>query len=174
MKYCLAILLFAVGLPATAQEPKLSAEECAVWASERAFAESVDHHDTKAFAAHVHPGAVFGAASANPQRGRDAVVKAWQPIIDGRDITLKWRPHYVSIGADPNVAISRGPFVISGKDANGAVTYKVGDFVSVWVRKGPTSPWMVLFDGGGPAPSAATEAEANEHLQSAPNKCSGG
>lgn len=149
----------------------LSAEECGVWQRERSFAESVERHDAKAFAEHVDPGAVFGAASASPQRGRDAVIEAWKPIIEGSNVTLKWRPQYVSIGADPNIAISRGPFAIMGKDANGASSYKIGSFVSVWVRKDAKSPWRVLFDGGGPPPSSVNEAEAMRHLQSAPEHC---
>jgi ketosteroid isomerase-like protein len=171
MKHFIAVLPLALAWTVSAQEPALSAEECTVWAREQSFAESVDHHDAKSFAEHVHPGAVFGAASANVQRGRDAIVTAWQPIIDGREVTLRWRPHFVSIGADPNVAISRGPFVISSKDAKGSPTYKVGDFVSVWVRKDAKSPWVVLFDGGGPPPATVGEDEANKHLQSAPPQC---
>lgn len=149
----------------------LSAEECSVWLREQSFAASVANHDAKAFGEHVDPGAVFGAASANSQRGRDAVIEAWKPIIDGTKVTLEWHPRYVSIGADPNIAISRGPFVLIVKDANGVSSYQMGDFVSVWVRKNVKSPWRVLFDGGGPPPVPASEEEAMRHLQSAPSQC---
>ena len=172
MKYLIAMSLLALTSAVNAQDAKLSAEECRVWAREQSFAASVDRHDAKSFAEHVHPGAVFGAASANVQRGRDAVVKAWQPIIEGRNVSLQWRPHFVSIGADPNVAISRGPFVISSKDANGSMMYAIGDFVSVWVRNNARSPWVVLFDGGGPPPAKVSEDEAKKHLQTAPAQCS--
>jgi len=171
MKYFAALMLLACAWCAAAQDAKLSDEECTVWARERSFANTVERHDTQAFAEHVHPGAVFGAASATPQRGRDVILKAWQSIIDGQQVSLRWRPKFVSIGSDPNVAISRGPFVISSKDASGVASYKIGDFVSVWVRKDPKSPWKVLFDGGGPPPATVSEAEANQHLQSAPDEC---
>jgi ketosteroid isomerase-like protein len=170
MKHLVALFVLSFASCAFADEVKLSKEECEVWARERSFAESVERHDAKAFAERVHPGAVFGAASANLQRGRDAIVKAWQPIIDGK-VSLRWRPHFVSIGADPNVAISRGPFVITNTDAHGVTTYQIGDFVSVWVRKDAKSPWTVLFDGGGPPPAAVSQEEADKHLQSAPDQC---
>jgi ketosteroid isomerase-like protein len=149
----------------------LSKDECSVWIRERSFADSVERHDAKGFAEHIHSGAVFGAASVSPVRGRDAIVQAWKPILEGKSVSLKWRPQYISVGADPNVAISRGPFVLSSKNANGAPTYKIGDFVSVWVRKDSQSPWVVLFDGGGAPPTAATEEEAAHHLQGAPEQC---
>jgi ketosteroid isomerase-like protein len=171
MKHLIAILLLAATSAVSAQDAKLTAEECTVWTREQSFAASVERHDAKSFAEHVHPGAVFGAASANVQRGRDAIMKAWQPIIEGQNVTLKWRPHFVSIGADPDVAISRGPFVISSKGTTGSTAYKIGDFVSVWVRKNARSPWVVLFDSGGPPPASATEDEANKHLQTAPAQC---
>jgi len=171
MKRLAAMMLLVLAGCAAAQDTALSPEECNVWARERSFASSVEKHDAKAFSEHVHPGAVFGAASASPQRGREAIVKAWQPIIEGQQVNLRWRPQYVSIGADSNIAISCGPFVISSKDVNGAATYKIGDFVSVWVRKDAKSPWQVLFDGGGPPPATVSEEEANQHLRNAPDQC---
>lgn len=171
MKCFVAVMLIVCASFASAQESKLSTQECAVWARERSFANSVEAHDAKAFAEHVHPGAVFSAATADPQRGREAIVKAWQPIIDGQNVSLRWRPRFVSIGSDPNVAMSRGPFVIASKDSNGVSSFKIGDFVSVWVRKNSKSPWMVLFDGGGPPPAPVSEEEANKHLHSAPDAC---
>lgn len=148
-----------------------SAEECSVWARERSFADTVEHHDAKAFAEHIHPGAVFGAASPNPQRGRDAIIEGWKSIIEGTTVTLKWRPQYVSIGADPNIAISRGPFVLEAKSEQGVSSYKIGEFVSVWVRNDAKSPWVVLFDGGGPPPATVNEQEASRHLSAAPSQC---
>jgi ketosteroid isomerase-like protein len=171
MRYLAALMFITCVSCAAAQEAKLSNEECAVWTRERSFANTVETHDAKAFAEHVHPGAVFSAATADPQRGRDAIVKAWQPIIDGQKVSLRWRPQFVSIGSDPNVAISRGPFVISSKDANGVASYRIGDFVSVWVRKDAKAPWKVLFDGGGPPPTTVSEEEATKHLQSVPEMC---
>jgi len=151
--------------------PGLTATECEVWNRERSFADSVDHHDRAAFTEHVHADAVFGAASPNTQRGRDAILKAWSGIIEGKDLQLVWRPQFVSIGTDTNVAMSRGPFTITAKNEKGETQRVIGQFVSVWVRKDKGSPWYVVLDGGGPPPTPATEEEAQKHLAAAPATC---
>jgi ketosteroid isomerase-like protein len=169
----LGFVMMGLGLAAmraTAAEG-LTAAECEVWQRERTFAESVAKHDRAAFIEHVDPGAVFGAASPQPQRGRDAVVQAWAGIIEGKGVTIEWRPHLVSVAADSRVAISRGPFAIVSWDAAGARKYAIGEFVSVWTRKDASSPWRVVLDGGGPPPASATEAEAKKHLDAAPANC---
>ena len=65
---------------------KLSADECAVWARELSFAQSVADHDAAAFAAHLHPDAAFGASRAEPTRGRDAIARRWAGIIEGKAV----------------------------------------------------------------------------------------
>jgi ketosteroid isomerase-like protein len=156
---------------AIAADAGLSPAECQVWERERSFAQSAMTHDKAAFAGHVHEGAVFGAASPNTQLGRDAILKAWNRIIEGKGISLEWRPQFVSIGAGMNVAMSRGPFAIKSWDDKGNTKYAIGSFVSVWVRKDDASPWLVVLDGGGPPPTPATEEEARKHLDSAPTEC---
>jgi ketosteroid isomerase-like protein len=156
---------------AIAADPGLSPAECQVWEREHSFAQSAMKHDKAAFAEHVHEAAVFGAASPNTQAGRDAILKAWNPIIEGKGVSLEWRPQYVSIGAETNVAMSRGPFAIKSWDDKGNTKYAIGSFVSVWVRKDDASPWLVVLDGGGPPPTPATEEEARKHLDSAPKEC---
>lgn len=158
---------------AAAANAALSADECAVFRREASFAASVETHDAKAFAAHLHAGAVFSAGTDAPVRGREAVAAAWKDVVAGDGLSLRWRPRYVNIGGDPNVAISRGPYVLADKDKAGAPRWRIGDFTSVWVRKDASSPWLVLFDGGGPAPALASESEASAHLGSAPETCGG-
>lgn len=167
-----AVALATAGIRvATAADGVLSVAECEVWERERTFAESVARHDAAAFARHVHEGAVFGAASPQTQHGRESIVKAWAGIIEGKSVTIDWRPQWVSIGADHHVAMSRGPFAIISWDAAGTRKYGIGHFVSVWVRKDSSSPWLVLLDGGGPSPTPATEEEAKKHLATAPATC---
>jgi ketosteroid isomerase-like protein len=164
-------LVAALGTARAVADTPLTAEECAVWQRERTFAESVARHDARAFAEHVHEGAVFGAASPQPQRSREAIVKAWKRIIEGEGVTLEWRPHFVSLAQGADVALSRGPFVITSWDESGKRSYAIGDFVSVWVRKDTASPWMVILDGGGPAPTPASAEDARKHLDTAPTQC---
>ena len=136
------------------------------------FAQSVEKHDAKAFASHIHPGAVFSAATSAPIRGREAVVKNWAPLIEGKEVRLRWRPDVVNIGGDRNVAISRGPYVFEDSRADAKVKYRVGTFTSVWVRESASGDWLVLFDGGGPPGTEVKDAQAaEEFLSRAPDTC---
>jgi len=155
-----------------AQTPtKLDADECTVWQRELTFAQSVEKHDAQAFAAHLHPGAVFNAATNSPARGRDAVIENWKPLVEGKEIRLRWRPEVVNIGGDRNIAISRGPFVLEDIRPDAKVKFRVGQFTSVWVKQ-PTGEWVVLFDGGGPPPTEVKDAQAaQEYLSRAPSAC---
>lgn len=156
----------------SAQTPKMSEAECTVWKREASFAHSVDAHDLKAFAAHVHPGAVFNAGSDAPTRGRDAVVKDWTPIVEGKEFALRWRPRFVEIGGDPNIAVSSGPFVAEDLRAEAKVKYRIGTFRSVWVRNPSDGQWYVLFDGAADAGKPVDTAEAaKKHLDAAGNGC---
>ena len=42
------------------------------------------------------------------ERGREAVVKSWAGIVEGKAIALRWRPGIVNIGGEPTIAVSRG------------------------------------------------------------------
>ncbi|HEX6636466.1 MAG TPA: DUF4440 domain-containing protein [Steroidobacteraceae bacterium] len=168
---CLLAVLALAGRDAAAADLRLTAAECEVWEREQSFAGSVARHDEAAFAAHVHEGAVFGAASPQTQSGRDSIVKAWSDLIEGKGVSLEWRPQFVSIAAGADVAMSRGPYVMTTRDEQGKRHYAIGEFVSVWMRKDASSPWMVMLDGGGPPPTRATEEEARRHLDSAPRRC---
>ena len=88
--------------------PSLSAAECAVWARETSFAQSVATHDTTAFAEHLHPQAVFGAKQPRPTRGRDAIAESWAGLIAGTKVILHWYPAMVAIGGESDIAYANG------------------------------------------------------------------
>lgn len=133
-------------LPLAARRLAASADECAVWRREQAFARSVEAHDAGAFAAFLHPGTVFQAGTADADRGSAAVAGAWKEIVDGTSIALRWRPGIVQIGGEPAIAVSRGPYILQRVQA-GATVYRVGMFQSVWVRDARDGAWRILFDG---------------------------
>jgi ketosteroid isomerase-like protein len=149
----------ALAQPASAPKPLHSAAECAVWQRELSFARSVETHDAKAFAAHLHPGAVFNAGSRNPLRGSDIVAQRWAGIVEGKEFVLRWRPGVVNIGGDPNVALSRGPFLSEDLTEPPADRFKVGFFHSVWVRDAASGEWRILFDGPDGAPRPVADAD---------------
>jgi len=133
-------------LPLAAKRLPASADECAVWRREQAFARSVESHDARAFRSFLHAGTVFQAGTADADRGGDAVTSAWREIVDGKSIALRWRPGIVQIGGEPAIAVSRGPYILHRLQA-GAPIYRVGMYQTVWVRDGRDGVWRVLFDG---------------------------
>ena len=163
------LVLAFVLVPARAQAPPIEAgpltfadkrlpasvAECAVWQRELAFARSVEAHDAAAFAAFLHPGAVFNAGTPDAERSRDAIARSWAEIIDGRTIALRWRPGIVSIGGEASIAVSRGTFILQ-RTEGGVPSFRVGMFQTVWVRDAQDGVWRVLFDG------SATDLAADE------------
>ena len=137
--------------------PALSAAECAVWARETSFAQSVARHDGEAFAEHLHPHAVFGAKQPQPTRGRAAIAQAWAGLVAGTKLKLHWYPAMVAIGGESDIAYSSGPALYEAVDPKAQPRYRLGAFQSVW-HKGADGTWRVLFDDG-ITPQPATEAD---------------
>ena len=147
-------------LPAAHAIPSPSPHDparCEVWARELAFAQSVADHDAAAFAAHLHPAAVFGVTRAQPLRGEREILAGWQGIVDGSAVKLWWYPDRVNAGGDGEIVASSGPALYQDP-ATGA--YRIGRFSSVWQR-GDDGAWRVVFDDGlEPKPADAAQAQA--------------
>ncbi|HJR72863.1 MAG TPA: DUF4440 domain-containing protein [Luteimonas sp.] len=163
--HCAAAWLAALPIPAAfaaesqASAPRLSAAECEVWARELSFARSVADHDPVAFAAHLHPGAVFGAKSPQPQRGRDDIARAWQGIVEGKRVKLSWYPTMVAIGGEGDIAYSSGPALYESLVPDAKQRYSIGGFQSIW-HKDADGVWRVLFDDGvQPVPASDAQVE---------------
>ena len=147
-------------LPLAATRLPASAGECALWRRERDFARTVERHDLAAFAAYLHPGAVFNAGSADAARGVGAVTDSWRAIVEGKTIALRWRPGIVQIGGEPGIALSRGPYVLQRLQESGAASYRVGLFQTVWLRDAGDGVWRVLFDGSATNPQPVEDRGA--------------
>jgi ketosteroid isomerase-like protein len=156
--------------PAATTHAGMSVAECAVWNRERSFAASVAHHDAVAFADHVHPQAAFDAGSPEPTHGRAAVVSDWKDIIEGKQIKLGWSPGNVTIGGDGSLAISRGPSWIEDLRPNPKQQYRIGEFISTWI-KDTDGQWRVLFDGGAGPMHAASAEDIAKLVASLPKEC---
>ena len=148
-------------LPLAAKRVPASADECAVWRREQSFARTVERHDARAFAEHLHPGTIFDAGRAEADRGRDAVAASWAPIVAGTTIALRWRPGIVQIGGEPGVAVSRGPFILQRKQG-GADVFRVGFYQTVWLRDARDGVWRVLYDGSASTAQAMESRAAAE------------
>jgi hypothetical protein len=100
--------------------PSLSAEECAVWQREQSFAGALAAHDATAFAGHVGVNAAFGAGTPEPTRGRDAIVKRWAGLLEGKHVALRWYPTRVTMAAGVDaIAWSSGPALFEVLDPQG-------------------------------------------------------
>jgi hypothetical protein len=135
-------------LPLAARRLPASPDECAVWRREQGFARSVERHDVAAFESFLHAGTVFSVATAEAERGRESVMKSWAGIVEGKTLALRWRPGIVTIGGEPTIAISRGPYILQTMK-DGVAAWRVGMFQTVWVRDPKDAVWRVLFDGSG-------------------------
>ena len=145
--------------PATPAAQAAASDACAVWAREAGFAQSVADHDAAAFASYLHPDAVFIGGDGSATRGAEAIASEWAGIVEGKDIVLRWYPDAVDVGANGEVALSRGPYWMENPAAPPEKRYRQGRFVSTWLR-GDDGEWHVVFDGGGgnvPKPATADE-----------------
>ncbi|MEO8082011.1 MAG: hypothetical protein ABI641_15865 [Caldimonas sp.] len=142
----------AAALPQATRRVPASPEECIVWRREASFAASVAAHDATEFAAHLHPGAVFNAGTAEADRGSAAVAAGWSAIVDGRAVALRWRPGIVQIAGDPRIAVSRGPYIVQRARGEGRGSFNVGLYQTVWLRDTAGGTWRVLFDGSASTP----------------------
>lgn len=154
---CLLVSPVVVAAPAAV--PQLSAEECAVWQRELGFARSVAEHDAAAFAEHVGEHAAFGSGLPEPTRGRDAIVRRWTALIEGKQMRLRWYPTRVTIAGVSGVAWSSGPALFENPDPKAEHRFLIGRFHSVWHRDGD-GVWRVLFDEGTPSRPASAEEVA--------------
>lgn len=142
------------------QPEALDAAECEVWLRELSFARSVQEQDVAGFTEHLHPQAAFSAGAARPLRGRDTIVAAWMPIIEGERLRLSWYPTRVTIGGPADVAWSSGPALFESLESGAEARFSIGTFHSVWHRDG-NGAWRVLFDeGAGRAPASAEQVAA--------------
>jgi ketosteroid isomerase-like protein len=169
-----AALLLAAGAASAQQAPppapKPSADECAVWAREASFAQSVEDHDAKAFAEHLHADASFISGRDHVARGRDAVVAEWTPLIEGKGVRIHWYPDAVTVAGDSGVGLSRGPYWIENPAPDAKEKFVAGRFISTWLRDAKGT-WHVLYDGGGGGNAKPATAEEIEKLKDGRKSC---
>jgi len=144
-----ALGALGAGAAETAQ-PSPDAERDALVAqvrqSEIAFAATVAARDKMRFAAMIAEDAVF-VGSSGATRGRDAIVAAWAPFFEPTAPEFLWHPEIVELTEDGTLGLTRGPWSMKGKDAQGQPVEQSGTFNSVWRRQKDGS-WLVTFDAG--------------------------
>ncbi|MBS0381229.1 MAG: nuclear transport factor 2 family protein [Proteobacteria bacterium] len=167
----LGLMVVALGGSAAPAPSPMTAAECAVWQRELGFAQSVANHHARAFAAYLHPGAVF-IDDGGTARGAPAVVAKWAPLVRGDGVRLRWHPERVVIGGDPDTALSMGPYWFDDpQQKTTEPRFRVGRFISTWKRD-RHGVWHVLFDGGGGSqPQPATTEQVLALQAKLPQTC---
>ena len=144
-------------LPLLLLLPVISAADPAqdVRCRETGFSEAAEQRDAAAFAAFIDADARFVGATVS--RGADEIVAAWQPFLTEGGPAIKWRPQFVEVLEDGDLALSRGPYRLIVTHQDGNETEHWGTFNSVW-RLHDDGVWRVVFDAGSPA----TETPSDE------------
>ena len=119
------------------------------------FSQAAEHRDIEQFRSFIDPDARFIGRSV--QRGIDAVADAWSGFFAADGPAIMWRPRFVEVLEDGNLALSRGPYRLRLTDADGNAVERWGTFNSVWRRQG-NGEWKVVFDAGNEAAEAPDEA----------------
>jgi ketosteroid isomerase-like protein len=130
------------------------------------FSKSAEERNIEAFRSFIDADARF--ASNTVLRGVDAVVEAWAVFFTADGPSIKWRPQITEVLESGKLALSRGPYHVTGTDSDGNAIENWGTFNSVW-RLSDDGEWRVVFDAGSPA--AAAPDDATKALLDAEDDC---
>lgn len=119
------------------------------------FSKSVEEGDQNRFMSYLDEDVRFVGISVT--RGPGAVTEAWQVFFAEGGPRIKWRPQFVEVLEDGELALTRGPFRIIVNNEDGKTKEEWGTFNSVWRLKAD-GEWKIVFDAG----SAASEMPADE------------
>jgi len=134
--------------------PALADVENDVRCREVAFSQSVEMQDMAAFRSLIDADARFVGASV--QRGVTDIAAAWSVFFSENSPKMKWRPQFVEVLDDGTLALSRGPYRMTVRGEDGALSEHWGTFNSVW-RKQDGGQWKVVFDAGNQAAEVPAE-----------------
>lgn len=157
------VCIVCLALTGTAAADLLEEVRC----REVGFAESVANRDLDAFRSYIDADARF--VGSDITRGVDAVAEAWKVFFDPEGPRIVWRPQFVEVLEDGALALTRGPYRLTAKDADGNTVEHWGTFNSIW-RLNDDGTWRVVFDAGNPAASAPAD-EVRALLDAADDGC---
>ena len=121
--------------------------ESDVRCQEIGFSKAAERRDRDAFVAFIDDDARFVGRSV--RRGPVEISAAWGAFFEDDGPAIKWRPRFVEVLEDGKLALTRGPYRLIDRDADGGTVERWGTFNSVW-RKQADGKWRVVFDAGSP------------------------
>ena len=152
MKLLIIFLAFALG--STALADPVEQVRC----REIAFSKSVEAQDISLFTSFVDKDARFVGDSV--LHGPEAIAEAWSTFFAEGGPDIKWRPQFVEVLEDGELALTRGPYRMITRDEQDVETEQWGTFNSVW-RLHEDGEWRVVFDAGSdPNETPADEVKA--------------
>ena len=130
------------------------------------FSRATEVQDMAAFRSFIDADARF--VSNSVLRGVDDIAAAWSVFFGEDGPSIKWRPQVVEVLEDGKLALSRGPYRVTTKDADGNPVEQWGTYNSIW-RLHDDGRWRIVFDAGSPA--ASPPDEATQALLEAEDAC---
>ena len=125
------------------------------------FSHSVENQDIEAFRSFIDADARF--ISSGVLRGPDEIAESWSVFFTAGLPAIKWRPQIVEVLDNGKLALSRGLYISTSKNAEGDKVINWGTFNSVW-RLNDDGQWRVVFDAGNPA-SGSPDQETWEFIE---------
>ena len=141
------VVLAMASLGAQSPTPNLQAAADQIIKSDAAFAQSVAEKNREKFLSFIAEVTTFNGGSPNELRGRDAVMKAWGDFFLPDGPTLSWTPTRGEVIGAGDLGYTTGRSVFRQKGADGKVTERRGQYVTVWKKQADGS-WKVVFDTG--------------------------
>lgn len=140
-------LLAALPAGLHAQAPDLQAAANEIVKADALFAQSVADKDRERFLSFVAEITTFNGGTRNEVRGRDAVMQAWADFFAPDGPTLAWVPIKGEVIGAGDVGYTTGRSVFRQKEADGKMTERHGQYITVW-RKQADGSWKAVFDSG--------------------------
>jgi ketosteroid isomerase-like protein len=154
-KALIAFAVCATPLAARAQAPDVRAAGAQIVKADAEFARAVAERNTQKFLSFIAEATTFNGGSPNELRGRDAVMKGWADFFEPDGPTLTWQPIKGEVVGAGDVGYTTGRSVFRSKGADGKMTERRGEYITVWKKQADGS-WKVVFDTGSTLPAART------------------
>ena len=121
--------------------------------ADRDFAKSVTERNRETFLGFIAEATTFNGGTPGEIHGRDAVLKEWDAFFDPKGPSLTWAPQHGEVIGAGDVGYTVGRSLFKQTGADGKVTERAGEYLTVWRRQADGS-WKVVFDTGSSLPSA--------------------
>ena len=131
--------------PASAQSAAVKAAEAAIMQADREFNRAVAEGSRERFGALIASNATFNGGTPNETRGREAIVKSWEPFFAAGGPRLTWEPTSAQVLVGADVGVTIGSWVRKTTAANGQVTERRGQYLTTWAKQ-EDGRWLVVAD----------------------------